>query len=293
LPTAAEEYRVQRRRIAELVDARTGRLWRRMSAGDLDGAWAAQQRAQLAAVTAGQLLAAEAAARYVPRALEEQGIDPAGTALRPAGFAGVASDGRPLQGLLRAPLTEVKTRIGDGYAPDAALVAGGATLKLITVTQVADAGRAAAGVGITAHPEVTGWARALNPPSCARCTVLAGRVYRRNDGFLRHPGCDCSHHLVGENTGDESRTDPAAAVRAGQVTGLPKASRRAILDGADPAQVINATTRRGSLYTAGGKQYTREGGRRLRPTPDTIYRHAGDDRAEAVRLFRRHGYLTT
>lgn len=293
MPTAAEEYRVRRRRIAELVDARTGRLWRRMTAGDLDGAWAAQQRAQLAAVTAGQILAAEAAARYVPRALEELDLDPAGPAPRPVGFAGVASDGRPLQGLLRSPLTEVKTRIGEGYDPGAALAAGRATLKLITATQVADAGRAAAGVGITAHPQVTGWARALNPPSCARCTVLAGRVYRWNDGFLRHPGCDCAHIPVGVNTGDGPRTDPAAAVRAGQVTGLPKASRQAILDGADPARVINATTRRGGLYTAGGKQYTREGRRRLRPTPDTIYRHAADDRAEAVRLLRRHGYLTT
>src|SRR5690348_18342012 len=31
----------------------------------------------------------------------------------------------------------------------------------------------------------------LNPPSCQRCAILAGRWYRWSQGFLRHPRCDC------------------------------------------------------------------------------------------------------
>src|SRR5690606_23965723 len=33
------------------------------------------------------------------------------------------------------------------------------------------------------------YVRMLTPPSCSRCTVLAGRWYRKNAGFARHPGC--------------------------------------------------------------------------------------------------------
>ena len=44
----------------------------------------------------------------------------------------------------------------------------------------------------TATRKNVGYVRMLNPPSC-RCSVLAGRFYRWNNGFLRHPKCDCVH----------------------------------------------------------------------------------------------------
>jgi hypothetical protein len=34
-----------------------------------------------------------------------------------------------------------------------------------------------------------GWIRVLDPPSCGRCAILAGRFYKWSDGFLRHPNC--------------------------------------------------------------------------------------------------------
>ena len=56
---------------------------------------------------------------------------------------------------------------------------------------VSDAGRSAESVATAARPNV-GYVRFLSPPSCARCAILAGRVYRYSQGFQRHPGCDCT-----------------------------------------------------------------------------------------------------
>jgi hypothetical protein len=54
------------------------------------------------------------------------------------------------------------------------------------------------------------------------------------------------------------------------------------------AKVVNA--RRG-MYTADGRQFTRESaGRRPRIMPEQIYRDARD-REDAIRLLRLHGYI--
>ena len=53
---------------------------------------------------------------------------------------------------------------------------------------VQDAGRAAQLTDVTTRPHVR-HVRHLNLPSCSRCAVLAGRVYRYSEGFRRHPGC--------------------------------------------------------------------------------------------------------
>jgi hypothetical protein len=123
--------------------------------------------------------------------------------------------------------------------------------------------------------------------------ILAGRFYRWSTGFLRHPLCDCRHIPSSEDAAGDLRTDPMAAFRAGKVTGLSKAERQAIQDGADLAKVINA--HRG-MYTAGGKRLTREGTKRgalrgqVRPTPEQLYRDA-TSREDAIRLLRRFGYI--
>jgi hypothetical protein len=152
---------------------------------------------------------------------------------------------------------------------------------------------------------VAGYIRMMTPPSCARCAVLAGRFYRWNDGFQRHPLCDCLHIPATEDAPDDSRTDPRAAVLAGEVTDISKAEERAIRDGADVGQVVNS--RRG-MYEAGGRKFTTEGttrrgfaaakfrqqsGRRIRQRlrPEQIYREANGNRTEALRLLNLHGYI--
>jgi len=149
---------------------------------------------------------------------------------------------------------------------------------------VVDAARAAQGAAVTARPHVE-HVRHLNLPSCSRCAVLAGRVYRYSEGFKRHPGCDCVMIPVTVASPDLTY-DPVELARNGQVTGLSKADLRAVTDGADFNKVVNVRLRKAGL-TESGRVLSRAG----RPTPEAIYRLAPDDREEAIRLLRAAGYL--
>lgn len=142
--------------------------------------------------------------------------------------------------------------------------------------------------------------------------------------------CDCQMVAVESPAAarrDGLVLDPVGAIRDGQVTGLSKADRQAILDGADVNQVINSsrgmttgnmfgrdvkltmegTTRRGvygSSKQAASRGYVVEKigrygyvqnavkrtSRAPRLRPETIYAHARD-RPDAVRLLRLYGYI--
>jgi hypothetical protein len=156
---------------------------------EVSDSWSSGVGARIVALVAGgQNLAAGRAEPYVAAALaaQEQEAAAAGEVV-PAALTGIASDGRPLATLLYQPVISTKQAIGQGVPQDRAFAAGQVQLDMITRTQVADAGRAADGVAITARPRVAGYVRMLNPPSCSRCTVLAGGWYRWNAGFARHP----------------------------------------------------------------------------------------------------------
>lgn len=154
----------------------------------------------------------------------------------------------------------------------------------IVAALVQDAGRVAESVSVAVRPGL-GWVRHLNPPSCSRCVVLAGRVYRYSEGFLRHPGCDCTMTPVGE--GDETLApDPLKLLRTGQVTNLSKADQRAIRNGADFGQVVNVRRLAAGL-TESGEVLSRG---RSRLTPAGIYRLASDQ-DDALRLLAQSGYI--
>jgi hypothetical protein len=110
----------------------------------------------------------------------------------PSALVGVASDGRPLASLLDSAIVEAKRGVASGSTSREALERGGRHLDMLVHTQVADAGRDATSLGVTARPRVS-WVRMVNPPCCQRCAVLAGKVFRFNQGFKRHPRCDCIH----------------------------------------------------------------------------------------------------
>lgn len=236
------------------------------------------------------------------RAIVEQNKpdDPAGQ-VNTGALAGVASDGRPLNTLLYEPVIAVKSAVGRGSDQRAAMASGAFSLDRIVVTQMMDAARTAAGIGVTVRHGY-GYIRVLNPPSCARCAILAGRWYRWNADFDRHTSCDCAQTPAAEGDAkDLGLVDPREAIASGRVTGLSRAESQAIREGADPAQVVNVH-RKGGIYSVGGRQFTREGTTRRglfgssgvgarRITPQQIYREAGGDRDEAIRLLRRFGYL--
>jgi len=253
-----------------------------------------------------QVLIAQDAFDAVPRMLEEQhfAAPPVGQPSAVA-LAGVASDGRELPGLLQ--------QIGTDHQ-----------FALIVMTQLQDVARAALSLAIASRPDVSGYVRMLNPPSCSRCAVLAGKWFRWNRGFQRHPRCDCRHIPAREDAQD-LRTNPAAyfdSLSAREQDRIfTQAGARAVRDGADIGQVVNARrgmstaqiNQRGWIpsgrlapVSIGGRNafVSSEGttvrgwasraqtGRNmsLRLMPETIY-DAAVDRADAIRLLRLHGYI--
>ena len=252
---------------------------------DFDPSWVRVGPRVVTLVAAAQLQATRNAIRYVPDVLAETGQadDPAG-AVSERAFVGVASDGRSLDGLLYGAVVEAKTASGNGLSPSTALAQGGRWLDMITQTMVADAARQAASVGITAQPKVAGYVRMLNPPSCSRCAVLAGKFFRWSVGFQRHPRCDCVNVPASEDMAGDLRTDPGAYFRslspAEQDRTFTQSGAQAIRDGADIGQVVNA--RRGAL-AAPGRLTTAER-RELRQ---------GRAGLERVDVFGRRVFVTT
>jgi len=289
LPLAvSEHYRAQQRlTVATLGLVR--REWARMGQ-DFDASWAAIGPRLLVLTSAAQLGAARNGVAYVPAALSEVGQDVAESGVtNPRAFAGFASDGRPLGSLLEG----AKVRAKEAQSLDV----GGRWLDMVVQTQIADASRAAASVSIAARPKV-GYVRMVNPPCCSRCAVLAGKFFRYNQGFQRHPRCDCTHipTLVANPDPDYIGASPQELFRSGQVKGLTAGEHQAIADGADFSQVVNShragqrsmTTSEGT--TKRGLARERLGKGRQRLTPDAIYR-LSSTRDEALRLLERNGYL--
>ncbi|GAB3817687.1 VG15 protein [Micromonospora zhanjiangensis] len=344
---ALAHYR-QRRQLIDALAAVARRAWRRVDRDDIARSWAAQLVEVVALTNAAQLAAARTADDYLDQVLDVQGINPAREGrLVPASVAGVASDGRTLAGLLYEPAVGTLSAIKAGADVDRALAGGYALLDMMVRTQLADAGRTADQVALAARRHVGGYVRMVVGNTCGRCVVLAGKWYRYNAGFRRHPRCDCIHVPASEDTGRDIRTNPRAwfdsLSAAEQDKQFTKAGAQAIRDGGDISQVVNARRGAYGLTPAGaritaeearairggrargrleavdvyGRQLfvTNEGvttrglaGRRLgardgskqgryraaktpRLMPESIYQIAGNDRAEALRLLKRFGYI--
>lgn len=259
-------------------------------------------------VAAFQVLAARDAVNGVEAMLEEQGIEaPPAATVAVAAFAGTASDGRGLGSLLDQAKTDYQ-------------------FGLMVATQLKDIGRMAGATSMATRPAITGYTRMLNPPSCSRCAVLAGKFYRWNTGFQRHPGCDCIHvptrnEASAQSEGLISNPDDyfqsLSSVEQDRI--FTKAGAESIRMGADINQVVNArrgmstaqiggrdvlltsegVTRRGSAYrslTQGAASDVRDAGRRYarasrpRVMPETLL-EAATDRDDALRLLKLNGFI--
>ncbi|MGH3784320.1 MAG: hypothetical protein ACRDRO_27790, partial [Pseudonocardiaceae bacterium] len=249
-----------------------------------------------------------AAALAAPEVAQTADVPPARVV--PAAFAGIASDGRSLAGLLFAPTFVVITALALRHvAHKRALAAGAAALDMIVRTQVADAHRVATGVAVAATPELAGYERVVHLPACGRCIVLAGRLYRWSQGFTRHPRCDCTMIPVTHAQFRETNLDnhPRALFdkmdEVQQAKAFTAAGAQAIRDGADISQVVSArqgmnkagqvqvttsgATRRG---TAGKRLGAPRGWSAVRLMPESIYA-ASSSRTEAIAMLRQHGYI--
>jgi hypothetical protein len=286
----ADVQQSRTRALTAAVARRLAGLWGLVDASDLTGSWATLSPAALQVLAAAQALAVLQADEYLGAAAGD------GPGLDPLGWAGVAADGQSLAGLLALPLITTKRGIAAGLDVPSALRRGQAQLEMIGRTETADAGRTATGAGITARPKVYGSVRVVNPPACGRCVVLAGRVYGWSTGFQRHPHCDCGMAPAGSPEAHAAKEPrelwESMSLAQQNASAGSKADAQAIRDGADISRVINALR---GMYTAAGRRLTTEGVRQrhggLRLRPEQIYREAAGDRAEAIRLLRRFGYL--
>lgn len=191
----------------------------------------------------------------------------------------------------------------------------------IVLSGIHDAARSATQASMLTRPDSRWYTRMLRGKSCARCAILAGRRYRSSTAFRRHHHCDCIHVPTAEDADDWS-TDPGEYFESldaeDQDRIFTQAGARAIRDGADMSQVVNArqgittvtaygrelqvtttgTTKRG-LY--GGYEASSDGSLTVRTSaapprllPDEIYLLAeefGWTRDEVLFQLRRFAYV--
>jgi hypothetical protein len=216
------------------------RLWQQMSP-DFDRSWAGIAPSLEMLTSGAQLAAATAAVAYVPQVLAEQGIDSAPEArVRPQAFAGVASDGRSLAGLLEGAVVNAKRAVTRGMDGGDALALGQRWLDMALRSAVTDAVRDAAAAEIITRPQVR-WVRVVNPPCCVRCAVLATDVYYWNQPMPRHPRCDCFALPTTVANADKHFTNPRQLLDRGLITDLTRAERARIDAGEDLVKVLNTS----------------------------------------------------
>lgn len=274
--------------------------WGEVAPGAISETWEPLLPTVTVAVTSAQISAAESSlVSYRDMAVKTGQYRLPRAFVDPDSVAGESSDGGDLEAALYVPAIRAKQAISAGAAPAPAMRAVQSEFRMLVGSLVADSGRKAA-TALNATRFTGGYVRMLNPPSCSRCAILAGRWFRWNDGFQRHPQCDCVH--IPAKSGDWARdegfvSDPyeyfESLSEADQARLFGKSNARAIRDGADIFQVENAKRGMaidGQTTTASTSRRGIYRGRGARLTPDAIYRTAGT-RANALKMLEEYGYV--
>ena len=274
----------------------SSRAWKRVDRGNIAGSWRASLTELTKAISTIQERVAVSASEVGAFALAEQGTWRAPSAfVNPSTFTGVAPDGRTLEGLLNSPSIRARHLIGSGVSADDAIIAANLQLGMIVRTLVADTARQAASVDIAARTG-TGYTRVVVGETCTDCVILAGRFYRWNAGFKRHPKCDCVHIPTTQSLSAGSITDPYehfnSLTTAEQDAMWGRDNAQAIRDGADIYQVYNSqrgmSADRMTTLSSTGRRGQMPG--QVRLTPDGIYAQA-TSREEALRLLEQNRYI--
>lgn len=323
LPDSAESYWLSQQALTATTVAIVLRAWQ-LSMGD-PARWATQLGLVVATITRAQAAAVLAAAAYVASALSEQSTERSPLAvINPVPLIGVTGAGLPVAQLyagLPEQFRQHAARIhGEevdlvDLTPDVHQVAFTATARQLEAsvqTLMSDTGRAAESLEIAVRPGV-GYVRMINPPSCDRCVVQAGKFFQWNAGFERHPRCDCRHVPSDRISANDIRVDPdayfASLTPEGQDAAFGKAGAQAVRDGASISQVVNSRKGmrtaqvfgRNMQITTAGVTKRGQAGRAIRARghnaattprlmPESIYRIA-EDRDDALRLLRMNGYI--
>lgn len=254
LPTAASRYTAQQRREITKATMAVKRQWLRIGT-DFDAGWKLIGPTVLSIMNEAQSRIVASSVEYIPTVLEETGqlrtqlAEPNAQAL-----VGLTGAGFPTGEALSVATIRAKQSVASGSTTSMALNEAGKWLSYSAGTILSDTGRAAEGLGMHAWPS-HGWVRVLSTPSCSRCVILAGKWFKRNDGFDRHPGCDCHHMPASEVISGDLTVDPGAYYESLDDAGKLKfagshGNLKAIESGADINQIVNAYRTTGGVYRA-------------------------------------------
>lgn len=276
--------------IAGVTVAAMQRLWAQVGP-EFDLGWARLRPRMVETVQLGRAATIHAAIPYTSAVLAETGQRsiPSG-AIVPATFLAYAPNGLRVEDTLDAVSIRAKQGVAGGMTVREARNKAGAWLTGVGLTMLADTRRDVYQADMISRPQVTGYVRMLNPPSCSRCAILAGKRFLWNQGFQRHPNCDCIHIPASEQAAGDLTTDPYAYFESlsekDQERIFGKIQSQGIRDGADIYRVEN-TRMRGLGTAAGNKRF----GTPNRRTLEDIYAH-DKNRAFVVENLKHHGYIT-
>lgn len=289
-PSSAISQYDRQQQIAAVTVASMRRLALQLG-DDFDAGWwrlraRAEQTLQL-----GRAAAIHAAVPYTSAVLSEtrQPGVPVG-AIVPSGFLAAAPNGEPMLETLDALPVKAKNAVAGGATSLEARIAAASWLGRVAVTMLADTSRDVYQADMISRPQVTGYVRMVAPGACSRCIILAGKRFLWNQGFQRHPNCNCRHIPASEALAGDMTTDPYAHFKSlseGQQDRVfGKHNAQAIRDGADIYRVENIRMR-GLGTAAGNKRF----GTPNRRTIEDIYSH-DRDRKFVIENLRYHGYIT-
>lgn len=240
-------------------------------------------------------------------------------------WLGWNGNGQPVGAILMDAGTAGRRALDSGFGMDVAEQRVRSELVTMARTCVADTQRSVSMVAAKACNHEATQIRVLNPPSCARCVILAGTS---SGSFERHPNCDCTF-IWAADAPDEAYTQPHLYLETlsddelARVLGS-RANARAYKDGADLNQLVNAYRRKGGVRTAQwdgrrikytlegttrrgaassrmiasgyANDYTKLGGRytrvdRPRLMPETIYESCARTGRDPQELLYKYGWI--
>lgn len=298
LPAVADHY-LEQRRFGVYAARRLQQLWGRVGA-EFDEDWYPLIPAAAEAVAIAQKAAVITAAAYTPSVLAAAELDalPVGD-IDTQAFAGINRWGNPLPQVLAGATTKAKNLVQHGAPLALALKQTSTWLGGTALTLVSDAGRQVVAADIAQRPQLDGYTRFLNTPSCNRCIILAGKFFRWNEGFQRHPRCDCQHFpskseawALAEGFVDDPYDAFNRMSRAEQDRVYGENDAEAIRNGGDIYRVTNIRARGLAIPTGRKGWQSRRYGTPTKRTIDDIFELAGDDRRRAVDLMLDEGYIT-
>lgn len=293
IPQATAEFYRQQQRIAEVTGREVARQWRQVG-DDFDAGWEAVRASTVETVRSGMAASTRSAISYTPALLTEVSIAaPSVGAVNAAAFYQSAPDSTDLRSFFDAAPIRAKQAVAGGASSLRARSLAGAWLISKTLTALADTRRDVVSVDLAQRPSLTGYVRMLNGPSCKDCVILAGKWFRWNEGFERHPNCDCVHIPAKNQNWAQAEgfvSDPYeyfnSLSKAEQDRYFGKIGARTIRDGGDIYRVVNIQNR-GLGVSRQAVRY----GTPMKMRPQDIY-DLGLSRNETIKVLQREGYIT-